>query len=538
MGKKHLENPGRLTARAKQTLSEAYASLTPADRFRLIVPEVFDVPTPQQSHFPAIVIGSGFGGAVTALRLAEKGIKTAVLERGSRWPISSWRETFSSNVLSDGRGYWYRDRVENIPQIITCLDPFGGVLDLTDYKNILVMRGAAVGGGSIVYTGASIQPKRSYFDTIFNGIVDFDEMNDVYYPRVREMLKVDPIPEDVYQSGPFGHCRVWEEQSREAGYDTWHNDSVFNWDVIRAEDRLFNRRSATVGESNLGNSNGAKFDLTQNYLKYAEETGNVQIYPGHEVRRVIYDGERYQIHVDKRYPDSSEPADSYVLTCDYLFLGAGSIGSSEILVRAKANGDIPGLNEHIGEGWGTNGDTIAIRSGGEIEGLTQASPIVVGLHDDSQSIPVTLENWFLPKLGVNIGANISLGMAFDMKNRGKFVYNEELDRADLDWPENGNDEAVAVARAVNDRVAESSSTVPGVILPNVLDIIGFGTAHPLGGLVIGKATDAYGRVLGANRLYVMDGALIPGTTGSVNPSLTITALAERNIETILKEDFT
>ena len=63
------------------------------------------------------------------------------------------------------------------------------------------------------------------------------------------------------------------------------------------------------------------------------------------------------------------------------------------------------------------------------------------------------------------------------------------------------------------------------------------TAHPLGGAILGKAADNYGRLLGYDRLYVMDGAQINGNTGAVNPSLTISALAERNIENILKNDF-
>jgi cholesterol oxidase len=62
------------------------------------------------------------------------------------------------------------------------------------------------------------------------------------------------------------------------------------------------------------------------------------------------------------------------------------------------------------------------------------------------------------------------------------------------------------------------------------------TAHPLGGAVLGKATDDYGRVLGYDGLYVLDSAAIPGSTGAVNPSLTISALAERNIERIIAED--
>ena len=72
------------------------------------------------------------------------------------------------------------------------------------------------------------------------------------------------------------------------------------------------------------------------------------------------------------------------------------------------------------------------------------------------------------------------------------------------------------------------------MVPDVNDSF---TAHPLGGAILGQAADAYGRMEGYNKLYVMDGAMINGNTGAVNPSLTISALAERNIENILMNDF-
>ncbi|MER2206150.1 MAG: GMC oxidoreductase, partial [Rhodococcus sp. (in: high G+C Gram-positive bacteria)] len=77
------------------------------------------------------------------------------------------------------------------------------------------------------------------------------------------------------------------------------------------------------------------------------------------------------------------------------------------------------------------------------------------------------------------------------------------------------------------------TTLPSA-LPFAKDVNSSFTAHPLGGAVLGKATDGYGRVKGYDGLYVMDGAAIPGSTGTVNPSLTITALAERNIAQIIK----
>jgi len=146
---------------------------------------------------------------------------------------------------------------------------------------------------------------------------------------------------------------------------------------------------------------------------------------------------------------------------------------------------------------------------------------------------VTLENWYTPGIPVGVTIGAHLGMGLDLENRAAFKYESTTDRVNLLWPANGNDAVVAATREVNNRVASASRTLPSVIPPLLTDVYAGYTAHPLGGLVIGKATDAHGRVKGYKGLYVMDGALVPGSTGAVNPSLTISALAERNIEHII-----
>ncbi|MDM0111666.1 GMC oxidoreductase [Variovorax sp. J22R133] len=503
-------------------------------KYRALVPEIFrPIPRPP-TYTPALIIGSGFGGSITAMRLAQAGIKTTILERGSRWPTDPWREIFTNEAFPDGRGYWHRTHTKQLTGVISLFDYFGGVLDVTTYDHIDVWRAACVGGGSKVFTGVMIQPEKKYFDAVFKNSVSFEEMNRVYYPRVRQMLRLSPMPADVYNAGPFGHCRVWDDHVRKAGYAPTAVDSLFNWDVVRAELRGAARKSAIVGETDLGNANGAKFDLTQNYLKFAEATGRAQTYPGHEVRNVWYDGIRYNVDVVKLSPEGSQ-IDRYVLTCDYLFLAAGSIGTSELLVRARAFNHIPNLNEHVGQGWGTNGDASVLRSFGALKGITQASPCPSRISDSS-GMALTLENWGTPGLPVNLGLSASLGMVYDERNRASFVYDASRDRVNLLWPKGGNDDAVAALRRVNNRIALSSFTIPGAF-PVVEDVNASFTAHPLGGAVIGKATDGYGRVKGSRRLYVVDGALIPGSTGTVNPSLTISALVERNVEAILRDDF-
>ncbi|MFR9752675.1 GMC oxidoreductase [Nocardia sp. 004] len=499
--------------------------------FRAWVPEIFaPLPDPPE-HSPAIVIGSGFGAAVTALRLAEAGIATTVLERGSRWPNDPWREIFTGDDLPDGRGFWHRTDFTGVTKVPMRFTDFGGVLDCTEYPGIDVWRAAAVGGGSVIFTGAMIAPERRFFDHIFGGTVDYAEMERVYYPRVREMLRLSPMPADIYRSVPFTHARAWDEQVRKAGYQPRANDSIFNWDIVRAELDGTVRPSATVGRSSLGNSNGAKFDLNQNYLKYAQNTGLCAIFPGHRVEAIAKEaGDRYAVTVTKLSPTGTELS-TRTLTCDRLFLGAGSIGTSELLVRAQATGTLPRLNEHIGDGWGTNGDVVLARGASALAGYGQGAPSASRIFDASVA-PLTLENWYIPGVPFETGALASLGMVLDSA-RTRFGYDRSTDRVGLSWPVRNQDQVVAAAREVDHRIAERADALIDYGALGY-DANALFTAHPLGGAVLGRATDNYGRVLGHPGLYVMDGAAIPGSTGTVNPSLTIAALAERNIEAIIR----
>ncbi len=509
--------------------------LTYPSQYRRAVPEIFATRPEPPSLSKAIVIGSGFGGAVTALRLAQAGIGVTILERGSRWPNDPWRQIFTNETWPDGRGYWFRKHIDQMAGIRVRMDVFGGVLDVTEYAGIDVWRAACVGGGSVVYAGATVQPERDYFDALFEGVVDYDELDRVYYPRARQMLGAAPAPADIMACDSFGHHRVWEDQVRAAGYSPSRVLSTFDWAVVRKELLETSRASCLIGESNLGNSNGAKRDLTKTYLRLAEQTGRAKIYPGQRVLGIGRDAQgRYLVEVESIDPFGNVLS-RRTIAGEKLFLAAGSIGSSELLVKARARGDLPNLNEHVGEGWGTNGDTAIVRSWSDLEGARQASSIPTGFTDPTARLPFTMQSYSTPGLSRNYGIIGSLGMILDLTNRGRFVYDAASDRVDLDFPATGNDDAVEIAREVNDAVADASDSVPGFLY--VPDVNGSFTAHPLGGAVLGRATDAYGRVLGYDGLYVMDGALVPGNTGAVNPSLTITAIAERNVERILTDDF-
>ncbi|CAM2764907.1 GMC oxidoreductase [Skermania piniformis] len=501
-----------------------------AGMFRSWVPEIFEpLPDPPE-HSRALVIGSGFGGAVAALRLARAGVPTTVLERGSRWPNDPWREIFTGDDLPDGRGFWHRTSFTGVTKIPMQFEDFGGVLDCTSYPNLDVWRAAAVGGGSVIFTGAMPEPPRHLFESVFGGLVGYDEMVRTYYPRVRAELRLSTMPPDIYGSTPFAHSRAWDDQARKAGYEPTPVESIFRWDVLRDELAGRSRPSATAARSNLGNSNGAKFDLNQNYLAQAQASGNATVYPGHQVDSIGHDGSRFVVELRKLDPTGAVTA-RRTLTADRLLLAAGSVGSTELLVRAKAAGSLPHLNEHVGQGWGTNGDVVLARGMSALAGTGQGVPCASMIHDESGP-PTTLESWYIPGIPIETGALASLGMVLD-PTRGSFHAGPD-GKVTLNWPADGNARALAAARAVNHKIAAAANALVEY------DAIGYAananfTAHPLGGAVLGAATDGYGRVHGHPGLYVVDGAMIPGSTATVNPSMTIAALAERAMDQFVDE---
>lgn len=225
---------------------------------RVAVPEIFRAAPDVPSHSEVIVIGTGFGAAVSALRLGQAGAQVSMLERGSRWPRDPWRGIHAGDTVPDGRAFWHRRSFTGVTGITVPSDNFGGVFDDVEYDNIRVWRGSCVGGGSVVFTGVLLEPPKQYFEHVFGSTVSQSEMHDEWYPKARRMLKASPMPADIYGSSWFGHSRVWDEHARVAGYATERLDGIWDWDVVRAEIQGRSRKSAVIGESNYGNANGCQ----------------------------------------------------------------------------------------------------------------------------------------------------------------------------------------------------------------------------------------------------------------------------------------
>lgn len=513
-------------------------------RYEALVPEIFrPVPAPRQ-HSEAIVIGTGFGGSVSALRLAEAGIQTTVLERGSRWPHDPWRNIFGW----DGRMLWHAQRsladrswnsTMTLPAYaetlgaMAAVDDFGGIFEISWHHNSAIMCGAAVGGGSIVYIGITVASQRAPFDEVFKGTVDYDEMAATWYPKAMAGLGASLVPSDVYRNKAFDNCRDFERVSRRAGYDVESIAGNWNWNVVR--DEIAGRAKPMCTESALANSNGSLHSLTYSYIPRAEATGKATVHSRHQVNDINVDRSgRFVLDVDYLSPYGDVLA-RRTLTTDRLVVAAGCLGTNRLLVKARDTGTLPNLNEHIGTGWGNNGNGNFDVALGGTRKKAQSAVAARCFFDTTDTVARCEVNSTFslgPLDSVAAAANtsaIKVGVTSVDHTRGAFYYDRVAKQAVLDWPVGGNADVAANCERIGHKLAAHADLpVAGVLYePDVL------WAHVMGGATLGSACDNYGRVKGYKNLYVNDGAMLPGSAGASNPSLTITAVAERNMATII-----
>jgi cholesterol oxidase len=213
------------------------------------------------------------------------------------------------------------------------------------------------------------------------------------------------------------------------------------------------------------------------------------------------------------------------------------VGTSKLLVAMRAQGKLPNLPAAVGQGWGNNGNVMVGRANHiwAPTGSLQSGMPAVGIDNWADPAgPVFAEIAPFPA-GTELWISLYLAITKN-PNRGAFVYNTGTGGVDLTWQTAQNQPSIAAAKRVFDAINAKQGTIYRTDLFGVYKTWGDDlTYHPLGGCVLNQATDNYGRLPGYPGLYVVDGSLIPGSTG-VNPFVTITALAERNLERIITTD--
>lgn len=492
------------------------------------------------AHVPALVIGSGYGGSVTALRLAEAGVDVQLVELGMAWDTpGSDGKIFCKTSAPDYRSFWLRTRTKQPishflgSSIDRDIPRYTGILDAEELGGITVYQGRGVGGGSLVNGGMSVTPQRSRFSQILP-TVNPDEMYATYYPRANAGLGVALVDPAWWEAAPaYQFSRVGRKHAERSGFPWMFVPNVYDWDYMRREAAGEVPKSALDQEILFGNNAGKK-SLQKTYLARAAATGRVTVSTLHRVTSVRPSAGAYAVTIEQLNTSGAVIATKEV-TADRVFFAAGSVGTSKLLTKLKATGVLPALNDEVGKGWGDNGNVMCGRANHmwDPTGTLQSTIPTLGI-DNWDAGGAFAEVAPLPT-GIETYASFYLSIT-KTPHRAQFTWNPTTGTADLNWQTAWKQTSIDAAKTIFDKINAKEGTIYRTDLFGSYKIWGDGlTYHPLGGAVLDKATDHYGRLHGYPGLYVMDGALIPGAA-TVNPYVTITALAERNIEKIVQVD--
>ncbi|GAB5451639.1 MAG: GMC oxidoreductase [Halioglobus sp.] len=473
-----------------------------------------DRPTPGERT--AIVIGSGFAGSVAALRLGQAGISTIVLERGQQWSVTG-PDTFPTTTNFDRRGAW------SIPASgsSSAGQPgYAGLLETVPGENVSAVCGACLGGGSLVYGGVLIQPAQDVFEQVFP-YLGYQDMDSIYYPRVLAALGAAPIPDDVLASPNYAAHRTFIEDTSALGYEVRRPHTGFDWDIVRQEINGEIPAAASIGEYAFGCNSNAKLSTDKNYLLDAVATGNVAIRSLTEVELIRERNPAGYAVVCRRISAEGEVLEEYELVTDYLFMAAGSMNTTRLLLKSQHAGELRGANDRIGHGWGTNGDLLLAQLHPDVSSGAQGGPACIAATDKSN--PAHTVTFMHSPVSI---APLQLQMSMAIPDRtGQLIYNGETDATVIDWESDAGTPSILAQQASFDRIVDSNG---GAAAPFIEGQIW----HPLGGAVMNDACDTLGELYGYRNLFVVDGSLLPGSAAGVNPALTVAANAERIMEAI------
>jgi cholesterol oxidase len=514
---------------------------------------------PNGFDYDYVIIGSGFGGSVSALRLSEKGYSVAVLEKGKRYQ----KEDFPKTNWNTRKYLW-------LPQL-GCY----GFQMLTFLKHVVVLHGGGVGGGSLVYANQLLIPPDEVFARPEWGIADCKDSLRPHYQEARRMLGANPSP----QIGRADKA-LREVGIEMRGKDTFHNNDVgifFGTPDKTVPDPYFGGRGPErtgctfCGSCMVGCPVGAKNTLDKNYLYLAEGLG-ARVIPETEVTGVRPWSGGYEV-LARRSTGLSHPARAY--RTRGVVISAGALGTVKLLMKCRRAGMLPGLSPQLGNYVRTNSesllgvmsrdksvdwnDQIAITSGIYADDSTHVEMVrynkgsdgllnlLTLLTDDGGSVPRGVRFLgnvarqplrfvrLLWPLGKAASTTVVLVMqtdentlALDYRPRWYRLGGASLNSKILPG-ETRSPAYIPIAHEVTRRLAAKMDGIP-------LSFIGeavfntSSTAHILGGCCMGPSPEKgvvgfNGEVFGHPNLFVADGSVVPANLG-VNPSLTITALSE------------
>jgi cholesterol oxidase len=512
------------------------------------------------THYDVLVIGSGFGGSVSTLRLTEKGYRVGVLEAGARFedadlPATSW--DVRRFLFAPGLGMYGIQRIDAL-------------------RDCLILSGAGVGGGSLVYANTLYEPLDAFYrDPAWSHITDWRAELTPYYDQAKRMLGVVENPLRTPAD------KVMKQVADEMGAsDTFHPTPVGVFFGGRAGERVDDpyfggagpARNAckACGECMTGCRHNAKNTLVKNYLYLAEQAG-ARVHPLTTVTAVRpREGGGYA--VDTR-PTNRRWGRRTTYTADQVVLAASALGTQRLLHRMRDRGLLPRISDRLGHLTRTNSESIlgaiapdrridysegiAITSSFHPDEHTHIEPVRYGRGSNAMSFlqtvltdgegPVPRWRTWLKEMVRQRG---NVGALYDVRHwsertvvalvmqtldnsitthtrrsrvtgRRRLTSRQGHGAPNPTWIPVGNEAVRRMARVMGGTAGGSVGEPFNRPL----------TAHFIGGCTIGDShrsgvIDPWHRLYGHDGLHVVDGSAISANLG-VNPSLTITAQAER-----------
>ncbi|MDE0538721.1 MAG: GMC family oxidoreductase [Rhodospirillales bacterium] len=522
-------------------------------------------------RYDVVIVGSGFGGAVMACRLAEAGRRVLVLERGREWTPETYPRGPGDAWVWDND-----DPAKN-----------NGWIDMRRFPDMTVVQGAAVGGGSLIYANVSIEAKPFVFETGWPSEITYDRLKP-HYDTVGEMLNVQELPDSQLTerfklmreaANAAGHGERFQKVELAVTFDkSWHYglDDATSDHHSKTWQNAHGKTQGTCvhcGNCDIGCQVSAKNTLDLNYLARARDCG-AEIRANHLVRSLVpLDDDAYEIQFDRIENGDLVPGR---VIGDRAVLAAGSLGSTELLLRCRdEHRTLRNLSSRLGHGWCSNGDflTPALYSNRMISPtrgptITCAIDFLDGSQEGNRffvedgGFPDVIGNsWQDVTQTIASGAGQLATMFTRMGELAEDSdplscvmpwFGQAVDAPDgqmtlgrpwwnpfakrslrLDWDVSRSEAVVSAMIAMHKELSEKTGGFPVEPLSWQLfrDLV---TPHPLGGCCMSDdpasgVVDANGRVFGHPNLYVVDGAIMPRAIG-LNPSRTIAALAEHVAE--------
>jgi len=510
-------------------------------------------------HFDVLIIGSGFGGSVSALRLSEKGYRVGVLEAGRRFsdkdfPKTSWR--LSRFLFFPKLGLTGIQRIHALP-------------------NVLILAGAGVGGGSLVYANTLYRPTDKYFlDPQWSEIADWKSELSPWYDQAERMLGVQKNPYFTYSD------KAMKEVADEMGVGQTFTMAPLGVHFGTKPGELVSdpyfggvgpeRMSCLqCGSCMTGCRHNAKNTLPKNYLGLAEGAG-AEVFPLTTAQSLEEIDGGWKVVASS---SSSWFGRKKTFTADQVIIAAGTYNTQKLLHKMKSSGKLPKISPKLGELSRTNSESLvgAIMPNTDID-FSHGAAITSSFYPD--------ENTHVEPVRYGKGSNLmgllqtAMTDGFHVKERRKQWLKALIRKPGLiatilnvkRWSERtvialvmqDVDSAIKVRSkrgifgwrltSENDSERPNATYIPaanetarriaqrygGIAGGHIGDLVNAPfTAHFVGGCVIGKSSaegviDPYHRVWNYPTLHVIDGSTITANLG-VNPSLTITAQAERAV---------